>query len=367
MKEQVLGVDIGTGNLVCAKHAAGEKIEVSSMRNMFLPISPEELSSSEIANTQLDYVEIRDGDTVETIAVVGEDSYRFANIFGQKVRRPMQKGVISTKDIDAIDVMAAMFEKLIGGKVKNGYCIYSVPAQSIDVDIPPVLYHEKVFGKIFASLGYKSKPMNEAMSIIYSECSKENFTGIAMSFGAGLTNVACSYKGTPTITFSISRGGDWIDQSVADSIGKLPTRVTSVKEKDFSLSSPPQGKKEERRVKESLQIYYENLIRYVIKAFIYKFKESAEGLDINEEIPIILSGGTSKCGGFRDTFDNIFRSMEDDFPYDISEIRMAKDPLNAVAVGNLIYAMWDRKRQSKEGNPNEESKERRQEEETQEG
>lgn len=116
MKEQVLGVDIGTGNLVCAKHASGEKIEVSSMRNMFLPISPEELSSSEIANTQLDYVEIRDGDTVETIAVVGEDSYRFANIFGQKVRRPMQKGVISTKDIDAIDVMAAMFEKLMGEK-----------------------------------------------------------------------------------------------------------------------------------------------------------------------------------------------------------------------------------------------------------
>jgi hypothetical protein len=348
MSNNVLGIDIGTGNIVCARHIKDGKIEVKSMRNMFLPISPEELSSAEIANTQLDYVEIYDGDDLENIAIVGEDSYRFANIFGQSVRRPMQKGVISTKDIDAIDIMAAMFEKLVGGKVDSGFCVYSVPAQAIDVDIPPVLYHEKVFGKIFSSLGYESKPMNEAMSIIYSECSKENFTGIGISFGAGLTNVACSYKGTPTITFSLSRGGDWIDQSVADSVGKLPTRVTSIKEKDLSLTSPPKGKKEERRVKESLQIYYDNLIRYVIKAFIFKFKDSAEGLDIDEKIPIILSGGTSKCLGFKETFESVFKEMEDDFPYDVSEIRMAKDPLNAVAIGNLVYAMWDKKRKGKE-------------------
>lgn len=337
----VLGIDVGTGNLVCARQVADDKVELNAMRNMFLPISPEELSSSEISNTQLDYVEIYDGDELETIAIIGEDSYRFANIFGQEIRRPMEKGIISSKDADAIDIMAAMFEKLIGGKVSNGYCVYSVPAQAIDVDIPPVLYHEKVFGKIFSSLGYKSKPMNEGMSVVYSECSKENFTGIGISFGAGLTNVACSYKGTPTLTFSISRGGDWIDKSVADSIGKLATRVTSIKEKNLDLMGLPDGKKEEKRVKQSLQIYYENLIRYVLKAFVHKFKETAEGLDINEKIPIILSGGTSLCVGFKELFENVFNDMRNEFPYDISEIRMAKNPLNSVALGNLIYALWE--------------------------
>lgn len=354
MTDNIIGIDVGTGNLVCAKQVEQEsgKVQLHTMRNMFLPISPEELTSAEIANTQLDYIELYDGDELETIAIIGEDSYRFANIFGQEVRRPMQKGVISTKDVDAMDVMAAMFEKLIGGKVHDGQCIYSVPAQSIDIDIPPVLYHEKVFGKIFDSLGYKSKPMNEGMSVIYSECSKENFTGIGISFGAGLTNVACAYKGTPTLTFSISRGGDWIDRSVGESVGKLPTRVTSIKEKNFDLSKPPEGKKEERRVKQSLQIYYENLIRYALKAIVHQFSESSEGLDIDEEIPIILSGGTSKCLGFKETFESVFKEMEDEFPYNISTIRMARDPLNAVAMGNLIYALWENKKLKKGVNLN---------------
>ena len=243
---KVCGFDVGTGNIVSAFRLEKDEVEVKSLRNMFLPISKEDLSASEIANTQLDYVEVGGGDD-DLIAIISEDAYRFANIFGQQVRRPMQKGVLSTQDIDAMDIMALMVEKLVG-RTTDGYCVYSVPAQAIDVDIPPVLYHEKIFGKIFDSLGYKSKPMNEGMSIIFSECEKENFTGIGISFGAGLTNVCCAYKGTPTLTFSISKGGDYIDRSVAESTGKLPTRVTAIKEKDFDLLDANDNKKEVRRI-----------------------------------------------------------------------------------------------------------------------
>ncbi len=349
MGKKIIGFDIGTGNLICAK-PTGEagKREIHAMRDMFLSVSPEDLAASEIANTQLDYVELYDGDELETIAIVGEDAYRFANIFGQPVRRPMQQGVLSTKDVDAIDVIALMVEKL-AGKAEDGYCVYSVPAQAVDLPTPPVLYHEKVFGKIFEALGYESKPMNEGMSVIFSECAKENFTGIGISFGAGLTNVACSYKGAPTLTFAVSRGGDWIDKNVAESVGKLQTRITAIKEKDLNLDNPNEGKKEERRIKQSLVIYYENLIRYVLKIFVSKFKETAEGLSISEKIPIILSGGTSKADGFRSLFDRVFREQENQFPYDISEIRLASDQMNAVAIGNLEYALWEQQRNTKTG------------------
>lgn len=342
----VIGFDIGTGNLVCARNMDDGRIEIKTMRDMYLAISPEDLAASEIANTQLDYVELYDGDELETIAIVGEDCFRFANIFGQPVKRPMQQGVLSTQDVDAIDIITLMVEKL-SGKSEGGYCVYSVPAQAVDVQTPPVLYHEKVFGKIFSALGYDSKPMNEGMSVVYSNCEKENFTGIGISFGAGLTNIAASYKGTPTLTFAVSRGGDWIDKSVAESMGKLPTRVTAIKERDFDLLNTTEGKKEERRIKQSLAIYYEHLIKYVLKVFVAKFKENSEGLSIDEDIPIILSGGTSKAAGFKDVFQKVFSEMEDQFPYSISEIRMAKDPLNAVAIGNLVYAVWDKKRQNK--------------------
>lgn len=346
----IIGCDIGTMFCVCAKQVGGgEKIKVKSMRNMFLPVSDNMISASEIANTQIDYVEAKDlEDEQGALYIIGEDSYRFANIFNQKVRRPMSKGVISADEIDALDVLTLMLEKLVGGKVKDGYCIYSVPAAAIDIKTPPVLYHEKVFNMIFSKLGYKSEPLNEAMAIVFSECQKEKLSGIAISFGAGLTNIACSYKGAPTLTFAVSRAGDWIDENSAASLGIVPNRITSVKEKeDFDLMNPFCQNKKERRVRNAVSFYYRSLIEYVLKVITTKFNEDADGLQIDEKIPIIVSGGTSKPKGFLELFKEVFNGVSD-FPYEISEIRQAKDPLSAVAEGALLYAIWNQKRKDKQ-------------------
>jgi hypothetical protein len=344
----IIGCDIGTMFCVCAKQLEGEKIKIKSMRNMFLPVSDNMINVSEIANTQIEYVEAKETeDENGSLYIIGEDSYRFANIFNQSVRRPMAKGVISANEIDALDVLTLMIEKLIGGKVKDGYCIYSVPAAAVDIETPPVLYHEKVFGMIFSKLGYKAEPLNEAMAIIFSECQKENLSGIAISFGAGLTNVVCSYKGAPTLTFAVSRGGDWIDENAASSLGIIPNRITSVKEKpDFDLLNPTSKNKKEKRVKNAISFYYKSLIEYVLTIISRKFNEDADGLQIDEKIPIIVSGGTSKPQGFVEMFKEVFNNIKE-FPYDVSEIRQAKDPLSAVAEGSLLYAIWNQKRKDK--------------------
>ena len=336
----IFGFDVGTGNLVSAKHVEGQDVEIRSMRNMFLPIDPDLLTTTEVANTDLDYAESKNEDgEIDKIFVIGEDAFRFANIFNKEVNRPMAKGVISSGEIDAMEVLTIMCGKLTAPETE-GSCVYSVPAAAVDIDIPPVLYHERVFGKIFSTLGFKSKPLNEGMAVIYSNCSKERYSGIGISFGAGLTNIACSYKGTPTLQFSVSRGGDWIDKSVADSVGIVPNRVSSIKEKDLDLINPFSGKKKEQRVREGLAFYYEDLIKYVLDVITKQFDNNAAGLDIDEEIPIIISGGTSLPEGFLEVFESVFKKYKN-FPYDISEIRRATDPLNAVAAGCMMYAYWE--------------------------
>jgi hypothetical protein len=343
----IVGFDAGTMNLVSAKNLPDKKIEIRSMRNMFLSVEPGLITSSELSDSNLDYVEAKNEEgEIETVYILGEDAYRFSTIFGKSVRRPMSKGMISSREIDAIDVLTLMVDKLVG-KTNDGYCIYSIPAVPIDVDGPSVLYHEKVFGRIFQVLGYKSKPINESMAIVFSECQKEKFSGIAISFGAGLTNVACSYKGTTTLAFSINRAGDWVDLNTAESIGVLPTRVTSVKERDLDLINPFTGSKKERRVREALTFYYTNLIDYVLDVFVKHFNTASEGLQVEESIPIVVSGGTSKPLGFLDLFKDVF-SKKKDFPYKVSEIRQARDPLTAVATGCLIYALWEKKQDVKE-------------------
>ena len=55
----------------------------------------------------------------------------------------------------------------------------------------------------------------------------------------------------------------------------------------------------------------------------------------------MVSGGTSLAGGFLDFFKAVFEKKRKRFPIEISEIRHAKDPLNAVAHGMLIQAMQE--------------------------
>lgn len=339
---KIIGADIGTMNIVTSSMAKDKNVKFKTMRNMFLPISNDVLEVNELINNELDYVVQTDDNNKEKVYILGEDAFKFSQIFGSEIRRPMSKGVISTGEIDAIDVLTIMLKKLIG-KRDEGLVIYSVPAQAIDIETPPVLYHKKVFNKIFKSLGYnKGKDINEALAIIYSECEKTNFSGIAISFGAGLTNVCCAYKGQPTISFSVSRGGDWIDENASNSIGYTLSRITSIKEKDLDLLNPGEGKKREKRTKEALIFYYEDLIEYILDVFCQEFEKRSDGLDIDEEIPIIVSGGTSKPVNFVELFKNVFDDR-DDFPYEISEIRHAEDPLNAVAKGCLIYGFWEHK------------------------
>ena len=336
MSTQV-GVDVGTMHCVCAKRVSEDKVNIGIMKNMFLDIDPSFISSSEMEGTDLDYIEQKDENgVVEKIFVISEDAFKIANVFGREVNRPMSDGVISTSEVDAIDVLTLMFEKLVG-RSKSGTVVYSIPAQAVDVERPPIEYHRDVFKQIFESLGFKPSSINEALAIIYSECKSSNYTGIAISFGAGLTNCCCSYKGQPVFQFAVGMGGDWIDVSSAKSLNVPVVRVTHIKEKAFSFKNNDSKNKQEKRIKSAIKCYYTELVNHVLDVFKDQFQQKSDGLYIDEAIPIIISGGTTMPEGFLDFFKELFESV-DDFPYNISEIRSAKDPLTAVARGCLLYA-----------------------------
>ena len=63
---------------------------------------------------------------------------------------------------------------------------------------------------------------------------------------------------------------------------------------------------------------------------------------INSAIPFVISGGTSRAGGFMDVFKQEFDDIKKkNFPIKISDIRQAKDPMTAVAEGLLVLAMQE--------------------------
>lgn len=326
-----MGIDIGTMTIQCAR---SDQDDVKILRNVFLPLKEEDIDISELS--EISYVKSGDGN----LYIIGSDAFKFANIFGQPVCRPMQNGLISPKEIASIDILTIMLKNLIGDlNGKDAYCSYSIPAEAID-ESRSVLYHEKVFSKILSSLNINFKAVNEAMAVIYSECEKEKFTGIGISWGAGMANVACAYRGVEAVKFSTARSGDWVDSNVAESLNMISNRVTSIKEKNFTLTDSylTEQNKKTKRVLEALQFYYENLINYTIKQMVTEFEENLN-IEIDEPMCIVISGGTSLPDGFLNLFKSILNKYE--LPFEISEIRRAKNPLTAVASGLLIKTISD--------------------------
>jgi hypothetical protein len=183
-------------------------------------------------------------------------------------------------------------------------------------------------------MGYNAKGVNEGLAVVFSELEKENFSGIGISCGGGLCNVALSFMSIPVMTFSVNKAGDYIDRNVGNVTGELPTRIRLIKEESLDLSKAPQNKYES-----ALHIYYDDVILSLVESLRGALAEQKNLPRIDRPIPIVLSGGTAKPKGFIDKFKHAID--RDGFPLDISEVRMAEDPLTATARGCLIAAMYD--------------------------
>jgi len=329
-----MGIDLGTMNICCAR---SDSTNVKLTRNVFLQLDKDDIQISELSD--MAYVQSEEGE----LFVIGDDAFRFSNIFGKELSRPMERGLISPNEISAIDVLTLMIKDLVGNvKDTEAYCSYSIPAEAIDAS-KSVTYHEKVFGRILGNLGINHTSVNEGMAVIYSECQKEKFSGVGISFGAGMVNVAVAFNGIEVLKFSTSRSGDWVDKSVAESLGLVSNRVTSVKENKLNLAEGylKEKNKKTKRVLEALEYYYNALIEYTIKKLIKHFESNID-IELEESLPIVISGGTSRPEGFIDLFKTSISRY--DLPFEIGDIRQASDPLTAVARGLLIKTMADVKK-----------------------
>jgi hypothetical protein len=73
-----------------------------------------------------------------------------------------------------------------------------------------------------------------------------------------------------------------------------------------------------------------------------EFKHSSQLPKVDRPMKVVLAGGTARPAGFLHKFETMLRA-EGDFPIEIAEVRMAKDPLTTTANGCYIAAMSEAK------------------------
>jgi hypothetical protein len=326
-----VGLDIGTNMLVAGIMDDEGTPTFKMQRDAFYRIVPKTEVNKNSIKISLDkrganYIVDEDGSYI----VVGEDALEIAIERNDAAQRPMQKGVISPKEKASLPMLKLIIETLIGQGSGQDVCVYSVPAKPIDA-VFDITYHTEMMGLYIGQMGYVAAPINEAYAIGYSELLEDGLTGICLSYGAGMTNICVVHEGDPLVEFSVTRAGDYIDTSVGHALDVSPSLVQMEKEAGTDLFNP------KSKIMEAVSVYYTSVINYTLQNIAYELKQREKELPIfRDPVPIVVSGGLTQAKGFVDKADEVLKRI--DFPIKISDVRLASDPMRAVANGCMLAA-----------------------------
>lgn len=323
------GVDVGTNRLVSATNSEDGSVVFKSERDAFYRIVPKSEVNKNAVKMSL---EKRGSSFIvegNNFCVVGEDAIQIALDRNDASMRPMQKGVISPKDKANLPMLKLLLESVVG-KGDGSKLVYSVPGVPLEEQFD-VEYHSKLLEMFFEELGYQPTSINEAFAIGLNELIDEGVTGVAISAGAGMMNVAVIAQGDPVVTFSTTRSGDYIDQQVGMALDMSPSLVQLEKEAGLDLYDP------NSKIIEAVAIYYKSVVNYTIDTISYELQKRKGSLPVfREKVPIVLSGGLAWAKGYDRMFADCIKAKE--LPFDIGDIRVVDNPDNCVAAGCLLAA-----------------------------
>jgi actin-like ATPase involved in cell morphogenesis len=327
------GLDVGTSYIVLSKQTVSG-ISYTDFRDAFYIIRPTTPVAIKMIEKGLQgKTFIKDSDN--SFILLGKDAIEKAIERNDSAKRPMYKGVVSSKEKEAKKVLAFILKEVVGkASEPSEKLIFCRPAQPVDQqdDDFDVGYHEDIVKSILAEQGYDAKAINEAEALCYAGLEDSDYTGIGVSCGAGMTNVCVMLNGEPTVTFSTTKSGDWIDRMVAVALGEPDSVVQAEKEQgSYAIGQP-----NENPILEAVCSYYDRLIDYTTKYLSVALSNHKSLPKFKEPLKIVVAGGTSLAQGYIQTFKD--KLIQNNFPLPIKEVVHADDPLHAVAKGCLIAA-----------------------------
>lgn len=322
------GLDIGTSRLVVAR-PQGAVTHVEQRLNAFIEIPDMPATVKSLTRQQIQF--IRHGGS---LLAYGDPAATFAELFHADLRRPMRNGCLDLQEPASLPILTKMLTELLGeATVRPAAVGFSLPSASLTasgVSAANLTNHRHAIERVLRNLGYEPFAVAEGEALIYSELENTGYSGLAISFGAGLSNVAMTYLSVPVLDFSVASGGDSIDQKTAEVLGEKATRVRLFKESDFHMdgtSDDPMSR--------TLRVFYAELIQQVVGGLSSVLVNTQDVPRLKEPVPVVLGGGGTLPGGFAATFQRALKGFE--WPFPIREVRQARDPLNAVAKGVLHY------------------------------
>lgn len=323
-----VGLDVGTSHIVAAQNNRNYVNAIQDLNAFFT------VPNAKFAKNILSQKEIKFYENAHEYYIIGYSAQSFANMFNVNTRRPMKDGFLSPKEDVGLSVITAIVDSLVHEPKNPGEILcFSIPGEPFG-GTGSVVYHESVVKGFLEGLGYNPISINEGMATVLSELSDADYTGIGISMGGGMCNICLSYLSFPVVTFSIQMAGDYIDEMVGKTVGEPAARIKAIKEEELDLSTNSTD-----RVSKALHIFYDEIVLKLLDSLRRVIIATDKIPKLSTPIPIVLSGGTAMPKGCKDKFEAMLKAI--DMPMEISEVRLAEDPLNTTAKGALIMAMTE--------------------------
>lgn len=349
-KNRACSCDVGTMFFQTAEKQADGSVKTQIARNAFVEMPEGEDTEEMLIRNGWNFVKDEDPKNGTKYYIIGEDALKVARMFPGKVelRRPLESGVLNKGEDKKLLVLGKLIESTVG-KAEDDKSILTtcVSSESAD-DACDSTFHRRRLEALFSQHGWNVRVIEEGHAVILSERptiiepdgTESAYSGIGMSFGAGKANCVLSYKGVQVVGASVARSGDWLDSKVSEVCGLDKSICISYKETKLNLSTPDL----DSDLAMAYDAYYDQMLKYVFTIFANKFQEIKSQFDA--PLDIIVAGGTSLPKGFIDKLKKIVSGMK--LPFQIKDVRHAKDPRNAVVYGCLAHAIASQKKLEKE-------------------
>jgi len=330
-----IGFDAGTYNLVCCKRDENNNFVYKREVNAFIEVP---LTNRFVFNMMkqagVPLIEWKDANVAYAL---GEAAVNIAYSMNQlELKRPMHAGCLNPKEKHAQQIMGIMMHSLVdNSKTDKELLYYSVPANAINQETDAD-YHSLVLKEIFNSFEDENKhkvvanPINEGLALVYAELAKKTYTGLGISFGAGMVNLCFSIFGAPVFEFAIVNSGDWIDRQAAKATGESVAFINQEKMK-VNLTEDSSV-----LVQRAIKAQYEIMIQKTVNEIKKGLETAGSKARANHPIDVIIAGGTSSPTGFDTLFSETIKKAN--LPIELGEIIRPADPLYSVARGCLLAA-----------------------------
>lgn len=328
-----VGFDVGTYNLVCCHRDKDGNFVYNREVNAFLELPLE----NRFVFNMMKQAGVPLIEREKVAYALGEAAVEMTyTMSALELKRPMTHGCVNPKEKEAFQIMSIMIHSLVNGIKKDGELLYyCVPANAVNQDTDAD-YHQRILDAIFKAYrdesGYKvdAHPINEALALVYAELAKKAFTGIGISFGAGMINVCFAMFGNPVFSFAIVNSGDWIDRQTAKATGESISFINKEKTK-IDLT-----KQANTLVERALHTQYRLMIEHCVTGIKKGFADINKTVRTDSPVDVVIAGGTSSPNGFANLFKETISNTE--LPIKIGDIIKPSDPLFSVARGCLLAA-----------------------------